>query len=244
MIAEFWNTLSNAPFMLLALYYLVVGSKLKLKLRYYVIYVFLLLVGVGSAAFHAVLSYEAQLLDELPMMLLVGQAIWCLCTDDGKQVVETGSSRKITAAVIIYGAISLGTLIYVRWNKFYVFHTLFGLLMLACLTSGLHRCRRRAEASGPMLVALLLSISAFALWIVDSLACSALRQQRLLLSGPWGALLQLHAWWHLLTSLAVVWFVSGLIISDSTSEVKIVSQFIIIPYMLRDPNKGMSQGPH
>lgn len=243
-IAEFWNTLSNAPFMLLALYYLVMGSQLGLKVRYYVIYLFLLLVGIGSAAFHAALSYEAQLLDELPMMLLVGQAIWCLYADAGKQVVGTGSGKKITLAAIVYGAIALGTLIYVLWNRFYVFHILFSLLTLVCVIGGLYRCRQRAEASGPMLLALLLSILAFVLWILDSLACSALRQQRLRLSIPWKALLQLHAWWHLLTSLAVAWFVGGLIISDSTSELKIVSRFIFFPCILRDPNKWTSKGAH
>lgn len=235
-IAEFWNTLSNAPFMLLALYCLFECRRLDLKLRYYILYLFLFLVGIGSAAFHALLSYEAQLLDELPMMLLVGQAIWCLHVDDGERA-EADPGKMVVSAILIYGAVSLGTLIYVLWNKFYVFHILFGLLVLACLIGGARRCRQRAEAQGPMLLSLLLSTLALALWIVDSLACPVLRHQRAALGGPWAALLQLHAWWHLLTSLAVVWFIGGLAATDSTSNLKISLQSLFIPRLLRGSNK-------
>eukprot|EP00158_Paraphelidium_tribonemae_P007441 Partr_v1_DN28244_c4_g1_i2_m76028 putative alkaline ceramidase len=66
-IAEFWNTISNGSFMLLALLGVYRWWRFGLELRFLVAYLSLFVIGVGSAFFHATLLYEMQLLDELPV---------------------------------------------------------------------------------------------------------------------------------------------------------------------------------
>jgi len=86
-VAEFWNTISNLPMIVLGLFgiyytYVIISrhptSKSKLIAtsgtqenigRFTVGFFFLFLVGVGSTLFHATLLYHYQLMDELPMIL-------------------------------------------------------------------------------------------------------------------------------------------------------------------------------
>jgi dihydroceramidase len=67
-IAEFWNTLSNV-FMILPSFVAAFDSwHQKFERRQTLCFLFLGLVGMGSTLFHMTLTYEMQLLDELPMI--------------------------------------------------------------------------------------------------------------------------------------------------------------------------------
>ena len=62
--------------------------------------------------------------------------------------------------------------------------------------------------------ACLLMISAFGIWNVDNVACKHLRFMRSYLVGPLAILsplLQLHAWWHILTVAAADYTVAGIV---------------------------------
>jgi dihydroceramidase len=69
-VAEFWNTLSNLAMIVPPLYSYVCSIKHRnpVELRFVMAYFTVLLVGIGSWAFHMTLRYEMQLFDELPMM--------------------------------------------------------------------------------------------------------------------------------------------------------------------------------
>jgi hypothetical protein len=67
-IAEFYNTLTNLPTILLGLWGCYGSFKGGLRRRYALGYLGLTGIGLGSLLFHATLKYEAQLLDELPMV--------------------------------------------------------------------------------------------------------------------------------------------------------------------------------
>jgi dihydroceramidase len=41
----------------------------------------------------------------------------------------------------------------------------------------------------------------FVVWLIDGAACGWLRQTRANIGLPWGFLLELHGWWHILTSI-------------------------------------------
>lgn len=94
-VAELWNSLSSMGIAAVGVVGLAVGARIGLRndlmVRYdtnwrvivsvlsypkyaQVLYVMVVVIGVGSTVFHAHLSYAGQLLDEVPMMLYV------LCT--------------------------------------------------------------------------------------------------------------------------------------------------------------------
>lgn len=70
-VAEFWNTLSSFLFCVFGLYSLYVVFKVKGERVEVLSALLLVVVGLGSAAFHGTLRYTAQIMDEVPM-------IWCV----------------------------------------------------------------------------------------------------------------------------------------------------------------------
>lgn len=50
-------------------------------------------------------------------------------------------------------------------------------------------------------------LAGFALWGVDRAACSDLTRTRHFVGIPWGFVLELHGWWHLLTGTGVALFI-------------------------------------
>ena len=67
-IAEFVNTLTNIPTILLGLYGAATILLNGLNRRYALVHLGLALIGIGSTGFHASLRWEWQLMDELPMV--------------------------------------------------------------------------------------------------------------------------------------------------------------------------------
>ena len=96
-VAEFYNTISNLPFMILPPilinlhhnYVNIMGNGIHLM------WYMLIIVGVASAFFHATLSQFGQLLDEISILwcVLSGYALWfpkqhlphCLKDEDGRK---------------------------------------------------------------------------------------------------------------------------------------------------------------
>jgi len=79
--AEFFNCLSSIPMVVQALLGLVLTHKYATKqFRYKMCFVSLMLVGIGSSLFHASLKYKYQLLDELPMLILSANTLFCTLT--------------------------------------------------------------------------------------------------------------------------------------------------------------------
>ncbi|MCJ1300871.1 hypothetical protein MMC08_003670 [Hypocenomyce scalaris] len=62
----------------------------------------------------------------------------------------------------------------------------------------------------PPVFGLLLKVSfggGFALWLVDIFACGRLLSMRRRIGMPWGFLLELHGWWHILTGIGSYIFI-------------------------------------
>lgn len=51
-------------------------------------------------------------------------------------------------------------------------------------------------------------LGGFALWGVDNVACGTLRSWRREIGMPWGFLLELHGWWHLMTGLGAYCYIA------------------------------------
>lgn len=217
-IAEFFNATTNIPFVSIGLCYMMGAHRLGLGKRYTLCYAFFSLIGIGSFLFHATLQKEAQLLDELPMMLMAGQAIWCMGIN-GRESLST----KITSAVLIYSLIAVGALIYLACNSYWIFHTIFAGLTALIIVGSTRLCMQHGHVVYPMKVSFWLNLLAFALWNIDVHLCQQLRNIRLVFGRPMDAFLQLHAWWHLLTALGLVWFVTGLALANPRHQNLILS---------------------
>jgi dihydroceramidase len=215
-IAEFWNATTNVPFVSLGLYSIYRGFKIHLPFRFQLCYIFLCIIGIGSFFFHATLKYEFQILDEFPMLLLAGQAIFSLIAHSMVPPV-----MKVITGAIIYSIILLSMFVYHVLNVAVLFQIIFGLHMVLTVVMSLRiylkapKPRNNGVSLGrSMLLALFYSAGAFVLWLIDRHVCENLRYARNLIGSPWSSFLQLHAWWHLLTALGLVWFIAGLVLTD------------------------------
>jgi dihydroceramidase len=215
-IAEFWNSISDVPFVGIGLYMIYSGMKIGLPGRFIFAYVALCIIGFGSFFFHATLRYEWQLMDEFPMMLLASQALFCL-------VANSGTPIRIKALWLtgIYSVITVVLIMYVACNIGLFFQIVFAILMTVLIAASLRvwwlapRREQRGISIGQcMLWSFVLNLVAFILWLIDVHACPHLREARNVLGHPFIELLQLHAWWHLLTGLGLTWFISALPLAD------------------------------
>jgi dihydroceramidase len=166
-----------------------------------------MVVGVGSAFFHATLRFEHQMLDELPMLYLAIVMTYVLIENQRDR--RWGRWFPITlglhAMLVTYlCAFTRGQL------QFSLFHASFGSLELFAL----YRIYRLAHSSVSVVVRRLFryGIASYALavacWFTDLEACSKLSS------------LELHAVWHVLVSMGMYLFLTLLTFHDALLEKK------------------------
>jgi dihydroceramidase len=192
-VAEFWNTLSSLAMVtagLMGLFSRRFAKEIRLA------FALLVLVGLGSVAFHATLRFELQMLDELPMLYLVTWLVWLL--------VENGPERRLgrwfPALLVGYVLLATAGATLNRGDaQFLAFHISFGALEIFCLLRVTwlalrpeNRAVRRRFAVG-----LAAYVTGIAVWFVDLKACHwvSVTLPAHGLPNP-----ELHAWWHVLVS--------------------------------------------
>ena len=207
-VAEFFNTVSSLAMVIAG----VLGaSRRSLDGRVRIAFGLLVLVGVGSLAFHGTLRRELQMLDELPMLYLVTWLVWLL--------VETGPTprfgRWFPAALVAYVLLATAAAALAGGGvQFFAFHVSFGALELFCLGRVTWLAFRPENAA--MRRQFFLGIGAYAvglgLWFVDLLDCHgvSVTLPRLGVPNP-----QFHAWWHVLVSLGF-FLLLGVVAFDRT----------------------------
>ncbi|KAI9222394.1 ceramidase [Blastocladiella britannica] len=77
LIAEFFNTISNFWYMAFAVFGIYNAFRYHYETRFILAHVALFVVGFGSALFHGTLTYNAQLLDEVPMLFVAAIILYC-----------------------------------------------------------------------------------------------------------------------------------------------------------------------
>jgi len=212
-IAEFWNSVSNMLMIYLSLFGLVQALinnrhrsqsaafqrsqqplEWKPERRFILAYLAFLTVGIGSTAFHGTLTYEAQLLDELPM--IYGTCIFVYCVLQSR---KKPTYKWLTPILVCY---ALGvTFVYLRWrhplfhqiayaflvviiNIGFVFNILYLRSLIKFRLKRLDNERER-KSIAPHIVAirffcvsLLSYIAGFAAWNVDNQFCEEIRSLR------------------------------------------------------------------
>jgi dihydroceramidase len=239
-IAEFINTLSNLAYIWQAIITLPSsqrgGGREFALWKWPVSNLALVLVGLGSGAFHLTLLHEAQIVDESGMYAIVGALDYSLWTYGASQYETLSLGLLLSGAV--FGVIG--------WNftqgdggaDTAVHLVLFIALLTALWPRALYmikkQSRERREASGlkgkdevagklmrEFKLGVVYFFSGFGLWLIDGGFCHGLRGIRAMISMPLAWLLEFHGWWHLLTAMGAgqfVWVARELTKPSKTSK--------------------------
>lgn len=215
-IAEWSNTISNFMFMLVASYSTYSAIKNKMEVRFIIIGSMFFLVGVGSWLFHMTLKYRYQLLDELPMVYATCTPAWSLFVefDWSKWTVYKGNitwQRQWFFFILIFSMATLLTYIYIVSHIVILFQIIYGaitLIVVAISSSFALNLKAPVEVKKNMYITMGIGIVLFSVgfvfWQLDQIFCTFwiyIRRNIILL--PFGTLLELHGWWHLLTGMGV-----------------------------------------
>ncbi|KAI5453568.1 alkaline ceramidase ydc1 [Naganishia albida] len=243
-IAEFFNTVTNLPFIALGIYGWYRIRQAGLPKRYGFALLGLSIIGCGSLGFHLTLKWEWQLMDELPMIYL---AMLCfLLMWDTLPGFNMRWGMHGIAAMLAFDVWLTASYIAMP-NPIY--HQLaFALIQFAgggrCIylyrtrlpPSDKHPARRdiyRLTTVGAAIFA-----TGFAIRNVDNILCNTLRQWREAIS-PFGFLLECHGWWHLLTGLGAYYFMQGAIylclcVKSDPDAYKV--KWDLLPYIVPNPS--------
>ncbi|RXK41635.1 dihydroceramidase [Tremella mesenterica] len=191
-VAEFVNTLTNLPTVLLGLYGAWVAYNGGLKNRYLACYLGLSLIGLGSFGFHMSLRWEWQLMDELPMIYVVSYAAYLS--------LDTLPSFKPRFG--LWGPLSmLAWDFFVTFSYIYlpnpIYHEIaFASILFTTLFRSVSLIRRlpsdhhtRPFVTRTMLVGSAVFALGFGVWNVDNIFCVQLRKIRGYM-GVYGFLLE------------------------------------------------------
>lgn len=195
-VCELYNTVSSLAMVVVGLAGVLLHAR-ALERRFSVAFAAIGVVGIGSAAYHATLRFELQLLDELPMVYLALVMVFILLTLEP----GPGSHRRLALGLALYGVFLTALSVMTRGQvQFYVFQLSFGSLEVFSL----YRVFRLYRGSRDLTVRRLFHwgmasyLVAVTLWFVDLRFCDfvSVTLPGLGLPNP-----ELHAVWHLLVSI-------------------------------------------
>jgi len=216
-VAEFWNTVSNVPFILLGIFGILSTRGLPNRARFALAHVFIAIIGIGSSVFHGTLLWHAQvILDELPMLWSAAASMYLTlvgAADRGSLELKIGMVLLPTvlswlylrypnpilhqAAYATMTAISIGRVV-----------KLFNVWSVEIRTEEQRRLIETCK--GHYYKGVVTFLLGFAIWNVDNLFCDRLTMFRSRHGEVVGALSQGHAWWHLLTGLGASRIISAM----------------------------------
>jgi dihydroceramidase len=189
-VAEFWNTVTS---LIIALFGLV-GWRLHrdhdLGMR--LAFITLAVVGLGSVAFHGTLRFEAQMMDELPMMW----GALCMFYNLATGLMPKRHHRRFATALIVWGVATTLAMILTRHTiEFQVFVTNFLLAESLGFAAAVPLYRRFINPNVRRWFWTGVGLHAFGglCWITEQnqAVCDTLLQ--------WTLNPQLHAVWHVFT---------------------------------------------
>eukprot|EP00996_Jenningsia_fusiforme_P002783 NODE_3600_length_948_cov_15.323693_g3309_i0.p1 GENE.NODE_3600_length_948_cov_15.323693_g3309_i0~~NODE_3600_length_948_cov_15.323693_g3309_i0.p1 ORF type:complete len:249 (+),score=39.44 NODE_3600_length_948_cov_15.323693_g3309_i0:92-838(+) len=211
-VAEFWNTLSSFPISFIALYGLIWSIYYKHELRVSLCFFFVIIVGLGSAAFHATLKSAAQALDELPMIYGGCVFLFTLLSkpQDSSVALATLFTCYCAAFTVLYilfpSLFAVFIVSYVAAVGYLIWESV-RLIMLPSAT------REQRLLAG---FALAMYSFGFLIWNIENVFC------------PHVEWMQLHAWFHLLSNAPYLWVV--FIASERARRRSIRSHVVALPF--------------
>lgn len=210
-IAEFWNTITFIPILVSAIYWRSLFPRLFVFDRsFHHVFWYLVTVSIGTALFHGTLLYKYQLVDELPMVLLSSKYVSLLLTFRHLIVFDNSPFIKMCIEFCIrirYSVLYLiiisyffnGTLQitffhgFLKLYEIIVFYLVYQMKIsiseMSHYNQNFHNYKYKI---GHHIRLGLLSYSvAGLLWVLDHLFCDHIQ------------FLQLHAFWHIISSIGI-----------------------------------------
>jgi dihydroceramidase len=200
-VAEFWNTLSSLPLVVVMVYGLVKCHQHGIEWRFRLCYVALGLVGCGSTAFHATMTHAGQASDELSM--IYGGLVFLHAALEIEQRERTWSALATPLMELAYAL--LFTAAYFRFPEYFGAFVVCYILLIAVILKQTYRAYLRylAEAGTDagfyqtLLFRFSFGTYAFgflALWVPENALCPYFPHHL-----QW---LNLHAFFHLTSTIA------------------------------------------
>ncbi|OCK83281.1 alkaline ceramidase family protein [Lepidopterella palustris CBS 459.81] len=210
-IAEFVNTLTNLTYIIYAIHGLrrlrgnSGGPFSFLGFPYWG----LAAVGICSGYFHGTLKYHSQMSDELSMLVATGLVLHRVLTFDGTPAYRRNGAVILLGILIpisVYHCVADETLVHVM--TFGVMIVAIGvktrqLVRLRIKDSDVRMKVRKLERFGACCAGL-----GFFLWNIDLHFCPTLTKLKRRIGLPFGMLLELHGWWHVLTAICAYIFMA------------------------------------
>lgn len=181
----------------------------------------LLLVGLGSALYHGSLRQTLQFVDDISMLILGASML------HGVYTVRQTASRARLTAVLVCVPVAVFSAFYV-WSGRIIYHFSAFVTQMFLLTVQSFRLFHSATPRFPepkvrqwkrsQRVAIAITLTGYLVWNIDLEFCRELRLLREQVGLPWGFLLELHGWWHVLTAVGAAGFMD--VVRDMHAEVR------------------------
>lgn len=206
-IAEFINTLTNLAYIMYSLHGL---HRLYISHRLTIPSTLPLLglagVGICSATFHTTLLEIPQFADDLSMVFPTAFILLRILTFQ--------SQHATRMTILFFSALAAIYTIHLTINKPILHSLTFGIMVHFIRTNIFHLLTTRIpdhKLQRKMKQMTIFGATSFALgfflWLVDRFACTALTTAKHYVGMPWGFLLELHGWWHVLTGVGAYVFI-------------------------------------
>ncbi|KAJ2762456.1 hypothetical protein IWQ56_005038 [Coemansia nantahalensis] len=163
-------------------------------------------VGIGSWLFHATLKYPMQMLDELPMLWAI--SIACYITVTTQYHVNRERFKLLltlwTAFVSVLTAGFSGKVQFVLFQA--SFNGASAVMLYLCWRAKLELAESQMEHAARLFFSgVRWYLAAGAVWLIDTNLCPYINGRDAASVLPLN--LQLHAWWHVMASLGLVYLV-------------------------------------
>eukprot|EP00823_Brevimastigomonas_motovehiculus_P006333 TRINITY_DN5221_c0_g1_i1.p1 TRINITY_DN5221_c0_g1~~TRINITY_DN5221_c0_g1_i1.p1 ORF type:complete len:273 (+),score=28.00 TRINITY_DN5221_c0_g1_i1:32-850(+) len=191
-IAEFWNCLSSFPMTIVGIIgYLYTRKLATPEQRFSIAYLFLALVGLGSAAFHGTLRHYAQFMDEMPMLWADHVFLF--------MVIECEKKRKYPwlSYVLMFSCVTMN-IVYLALYWYSLFLIFYGSIVLYLFGVSFYVASREETSIISKRLAIFCVVSysfGFILWCLEHAFCKYVQY------------FYLHSFWHLFAGAGTYMFI-------------------------------------
>ncbi|KRX03751.1 hypothetical protein PPERSA_04259 [Pseudocohnilembus persalinus] len=202
-IAEFWNTISNLVIMFFGLFGIYTSIRCKTEIHFILAYFFLFIVGIGSFIFHCTLTWEGQLLDEVPMIFTSMPLLYAMA---GMKIYD--QKKKDLLKILLYAYPLFLIPVYVYWKNYEIFLVGYAVTVWIMIFWGYYQGKYIQKISDQNIhifpnqpismywKSIMTYGMAFVFWVVDQAFCDQLKQLKSEVGPFFSPFLEFHAIWH------------------------------------------------
>lgn len=245
-IAEFWNTVTSSFIAVLGLVGMYLTLREGIERRFSVLYAGIVVIGLGSVAFHGALLLEYQLSDELPMIWTTLAWVYIYKTMQSPRK-GTPQDKVLANRLSIFAVIWTIAAPWVHYYAPIAFQSLFiGLLGYSMINAHAYWKTCKNTTARHMYIVYNLSLVAGAcVWLLDTHACNKLHE----VFGDfwWHKYVgSFHGYWHCLMSLNVyLGPVFAAVVRAQALDVPASIKWWlgVVPYVKRENKRLLLSGP-